>query len=114
MKGWRLLPPRLMRTHSSPATDSSAVPREALYELFFTQSLDGFFIMMLDDPIDWRDGADKDALLEYIFSHQRMTLANDAYARHYAQPLSSIIGMTPRDFYAHDVDRGKAGWRAML
>jgi signal transduction histidine kinase len=103
-----------MRTHSSHATYSPAVPREALYELFFTQSLDGFFIMMLDEPIDWHEGADKNALLDYIFSHQRMTLANEAYARHYARPLSAIIGMTPRDFYAHDVERGKAGWRAML
>jgi two-component system, NarL family, sensor histidine kinase UhpB len=103
-----------MRTHSSATTGSAGVSREALYELFFTQSLDGFFIMMLDEPIGWHEGADKDALLEYIFSHQRMTLANEAYARHYARPLSSIIGMTPRDFYAHDIDRGKMGWRAML
>ena len=103
-----------MRTHSSPVTYSPAVPREALYELFFTQSLDGFFIMMLDEPVDWHEGADKDALLEYIFSHQRMTLANEAYARQYARPVSSLIGLTPRDFYAHDVQRGKSGWRAML
>lgn len=102
-----------MRTHSSHAP-SPIVTRDALYELFFTQSLDGFFIMMLDEPIDWHEGADKDALLEYVFSHQRMTLANAAYARHYARPASSIIGLTPRDFYAHDVERGKAGWRAML
>jgi two-component system sensor histidine kinase UhpB len=112
--GLRPLTARAMRTHSSPATYSPAVPREALYELFFTQSLDGFFIMMLDEPVDWHEGADKDALLEYIFTHQRMTLANEAYARQYARPVSSIIGMTPRDFYSHDVDRGKSGWRALL
>jgi signal transduction histidine kinase len=103
-----------MRTHPSHAPYSPVVTRDALYELFFTQSLDGFFIMMLDEPIDWHEGADKDALLEYVFSHQRMTLANAAYARHYARPVSSVIGLTPRDFYAHDVERGKAGWRAML
>ena len=30
-------------------------------ELFFSQSLDGFFFMMLDEPIAWNDHADKEA-----------------------------------------------------
>jgi PAS domain S-box-containing protein len=85
-----------------------------LHELFFTQSLDGFFIMMLDEPVDWTASADKEALLDYIFHHQRMTIANEAYARQYARELHELIGMTPADFYAHDIPRGRAGWRAML
>jgi PAS domain S-box-containing protein len=87
---------------------------EGLRELFFAQSIDGFFIMMLDEPIEWNDTADKDALLEYVFQHQRMTLANEAYARQYHVPLSDLIGKTPADFFAHDQERGKAGWRAMF
>ena len=87
---------------------------EALRELFFAQSIDGFFIMMLDEPIAWNDAADKDALLEYAFHHQRMTLANEAYARQYHVPLESLIGKTPAQFFAHDLERGKAGWRAMF
>ncbi|MFL5583169.1 MAG: ATP-binding protein [Gemmatimonadaceae bacterium] len=87
---------------------------DGLRELFFAQSIDGFFIMMLDEPIDWHDAADKDALLEYAFEHQRMTIANDAYARQYRVPLAQLIGKTPADFFAHDLDRGKAGWRAMF
>ena len=27
-------------------------------ELFFSQSLDGFFFMMLDEPVVWDDSAD--------------------------------------------------------
>jgi PAS domain S-box-containing protein len=87
---------------------------EGLRELFFAQSIDGFFIMMLDEPIEWNDAADKDALLEYAFQHQRMTLANEAYARQYHVPLASLIGKTPAEFFAHDLERGKAGWRAMF
>ena len=87
---------------------------EALRELFFAQSIDGFFIMMLDEPIDWNDASDKDALLEYAFQHQHMTLANDAYARQYDVSLSSLMGKTPAEFFAHDLERGKAGWRAMF
>ena len=87
---------------------------DSLRELFFAQSIDGFFIMMLDEPIEWNDDADKDALLEHVFQHQRMTIANDAYAQQYRVPLAQLIGKTPAEFFAHDLARGKAGWRAMF
>ena len=38
-----------------------------LLELLFSQSLDGFFFMMLDEPIGWDDDADKERLLDYVF-----------------------------------------------
>jgi two-component system, NarL family, sensor histidine kinase UhpB len=87
---------------------------DALRKLFFAQSIDGFFIMMLDEPIAWSDTADKDALLEYVFRHQRITIANEALARQYRVPLSELIGKTPGEICAYDIDRGKAGWRAMF
>ena len=87
---------------------------DGLRELFFAQSIDGFFIMMLDEPIDWSDAADKDALLEYVFRHQRITIANDALARQYCVALTGLIGKTPAELFAHDLERGKAGWRAMF
>jgi signal transduction histidine kinase len=87
---------------------------DSLRELFFAQSIDGFFIMMLDEPIDWTNAPDKDVLLEHVFHHQRMTNANEAYARQYRVPLAELIGKTPAEFYAHDLAAGKAGWRAMF
>ena len=103
-----------MQTHTSGSPYSPAVTKDALHELFFTQSLDGFFIMMLDEPIVWDADTDKEAALDYIFAHQHMTIANEAFARDYKRPLSTIIGMTPADFYAHDIPQGRRGWRAML
>jgi PAS domain S-box-containing protein len=70
--------------------------------------------MMLDEPIEWNDAADKDALLEHVFRHQRMTIVNEAYARQYRVALPELIGKTPAEFFAHDIDAGKAGWRAMF
>ena len=90
------------------------VSQDSLRELFFTQSLDGFFVMMIDDPVEWTDACDKDAVLEYVFRHQRMTLANEAFARHYQLPLSQMVGMTPADFFAHDIEAGKKAWRALF
>jgi hypothetical protein len=87
---------------------------DSLRELFFAQSIDGFFIMMLDEPIEWNDSVDKEAILEHVFQHQRMTIANEAYARQYRVDLPELIGKTPAEFFAHDIDAGKAGWRAMF
>jgi signal transduction histidine kinase len=87
---------------------------DSLRELFFAQSIDGFFIMMLDEPIDWTNATDKEGLLEHVFEHQRMTIANEAYARQYRVPLAELLGKTPAEFYAHDLEAGKAGWRAMF
>lgn len=87
---------------------------DSLRELFFAQSIDGFFVMMLDAPIEWNDAADKGALLEHVFQHQRMTIVNEAYARQYRVALHELIGKTPAEFFAHDIDAGKAGWRAMF
>jgi two-component system sensor histidine kinase UhpB len=87
---------------------------DGLRELFFAQSIDGFFVMMLDEPIDWSDAADKDALLDHVFRHQRITIANDALAWQYRVALTELIGKTPAELFAHDLDRGKSGWRAMF
>jgi PAS domain S-box-containing protein len=90
------------------------LPLDRLLKLFFTQSLDGFFIMMIDEPVEWGEHVDQDAVLEYVFHHQRITLANEAYASHYGLPLESLIGMTPAQFYAHDIALGKKGWRGLF
>src|SRR5688500_19919187 len=87
---------------------------DSLRELFFEQSIDGFFIMMIDEPIAWTAAADKDALLEYVFGHQRITIANEALARQYRVSLPDLIGKTPAELFAYDLQRGKNGWRAMF
>ena len=47
-------------------------------EVFFSQSLDGFFFMMLDEPVEWGEHVNKDAVIDYVFDHQRMTKVNAA------------------------------------
>jgi PAS domain S-box-containing protein len=82
-----------------------------LLELLFSQSLDGFFFMMLDEPVHWTESADKDRLLDYVFSHQRMTLVNDAMLAQYGAKRESFIGLTPAAIYQHDLAHGRAVWR---
>jgi PAS domain S-box-containing protein len=80
-------------------------------ELFFSQSLDGFFFMILDEPVQWDDTVDKDKTLDYVFAHQRITKVNDAMVRQYGGTREWLIGRTPNDLFAHDLAHGRAVWR---
>ncbi len=80
-------------------------------ELFFTQSLDGFFFMMLDEPVEWNETVDKEKTLEYVFAHQRITKVNDAMLDQYKATREQYLNLTPNDFFVHDLEGGKKVWR---
>ncbi len=80
-------------------------------ELFFSQSLDGFFFMMLDEPVRWDETVDKEAVLDYVFSHQRVTKVNDAMLAQYGFTRQQFLGFTPADLFKHDIQYGRRVWR---
>jgi PAS domain S-box-containing protein len=80
-------------------------------ELFFSQSLDGFFFMMLDEPVRWDDSVDKDQVLDYVFTHQRVTKVNDALLGQYGATREAFLGTTPTDLFRHDLAHGRRVWR---
>lgn len=91
---------------------TDGIDNERLLELFFSQSMDGFFFMMLDEPIDWCDEADKDRLIDYAFEHQRMTKVNNAILTQFnATEPEELLGKTPAQFFSHDLVTAKARWR---
>ncbi len=87
---------------------------QSLLELFFSQSLDGFFFMMLDQPIAWNDATDKEAALDYIFTHERITKVNAAVLAQFAAREDQLIGCTPAELLAHDIPGARARWREFL
>ena len=90
----------------------TSIENERLLELFFSQSLDGFFFMMLDEPVEWGPHVDKDKVLDYVFEHQRMTKLNSAIITQFnATTAEELLGMTPAQFFAHDVATAKERWR---
>ena len=94
---------------------AGGIENERLLELFFSQSLDGFFFMMLDEPIAWDVEADKPRLLDYVFEHQRMTKVNSAIvAQFHARSADELVGRTPAQFFAHDLVNAKTRWRAFF
>lgn len=93
-------------------TVPAALENERLLELFFSQSLDGFFFMMLDEPVEWSDQVDKAKVLDFVFEHQRMTKVNAAILTQFnASSADELLGMTPAQFFAHDLAAAKTRWR---
>ncbi|HJR17986.1 MAG TPA: PAS domain-containing protein, partial [Gemmatimonadales bacterium] len=85
-----------------------------LLELFFSQSLDGFFFMMLDQPLRWSDTTDKEIALDYIFAHERVTKVNAAMLAQYGTREDQLIGLTPAALLAHDIPAARTRWRQFL
>jgi PAS domain S-box-containing protein len=91
---------------------ADGIGNEQLLELFFSQSMDGFFFMMIDEPVEWNDAVDKDKVLDYVFEHQRMTKVNSAILTQFnASSPDELLGKTPAQFFAHDLQTAKARWR---
>ena len=88
--------------------------QEALLESFFSQSLDGCFFMMLDEPVEWNAVVDKDQVLEQIFSSQRLTRVNDAMLLQYGADREKFVGLTPNDLFANNRQYWKEVWRLLL
>lgn len=86
----------------------------ALLEAFFERSQDGLFFMMIDQPIEWGPGVDKEAALDYVFTHQRMTRVNPAMAEQFRATPAELIGLTPSDFFRHNLEAGRRGWRKLF
>ncbi len=83
-------------------------------DLFFSQSLHGFFFMMLDKPVEWNETVDKEKALDYVFAHQRMTRVNQAMLDQYGADEKDFIGLTPGDFFKHDLVQGRRIWRGLF
>ncbi|HYU52266.1 MAG TPA: histidine kinase [Gemmatimonadaceae bacterium] len=92
-------------------SDPGNIENDRLLELFFAQSLDGFFFMMLDEPVEWGEHVKRDQVLDYVFEHQRMTKVNSAILTQFnASTPEQLLGKTPAQFFAHDLTTAKKRW----
>jgi len=81
---------------------------------FFSQSTAGFFFMMFEEPIFWNESIDKERMLDHIFTHQKMTRINQAMLDQYRASEEDFLGLTPADFFAHDINAGRSIWRTFF
>jgi diguanylate cyclase (GGDEF)-like protein/PAS domain S-box-containing protein/putative nucleotidyltransferase with HDIG domain len=85
-----------------------------LMNLLFDQTLTGMYMMMLDEPVDWKQSVDKDATLEYILCHQRVVRTNQAFWDQYGATREQVIGKTFVEFFKTDMDEVRKAWRRLL
>lgn len=104
----------LIRELQKVQQENNFLTSKGMLDLFFAQSLDGFFFMMLDEPVYWNESTDKEKTLDYVFAHQHVTTINDAMLKQYVAEREQFIGFTPKDFFAHDIEYGKHIWRELF
>lgn len=81
---------------------------EQQLELFFSQSLDGFSFMTIDEPIHWHHHTvNKEAALDYIFEHMYFTKVNDAMLAQYGAKRHELTGLTLQELLGHDLEKGR-------
>lgn len=73
-------------------------------DLFFSQSLQGFCFMILDEPITWNENIDKANTLDYFFQHLRITKINQAMLNQYGAREEDFVGLTLFSLFEHDLD----------
>ncbi|MDY0091226.1 MAG: diguanylate cyclase [Candidatus Vecturithrix sp.] len=81
-----------------------------LLERFFSQSLEGFFVMLLDQPVLWNDQVDKKQRLEYILAHQHITRINQAMLAQYKATEEQMLGLTPKELLERGITPNQGGW----
>lgn len=94
--------------------EAALTQNQMQFEAFFSQSLDGCFFMLLDEPLRWDDDTDKDAALDHAFVHQRITKINRAMLDQYGAEEAAFIGLTPTDLMSHDIEYGRQLWRTLF
>ncbi len=82
-----------------------------MLEMFFSQSLDGFFFMMLENPVRWNDPAKKDSILDRVMEQKRFTKFNAAVLEQYGANKKELKDMSVRDFYPDNIGSAKKIWR---
>jgi diguanylate cyclase (GGDEF)-like protein/PAS domain S-box-containing protein len=82
--------------------------------LFFRQSLSGFFFMMIDEPVVWDNKVDKEKVLDYVFDHQRITKANQTMLNMYHLTEEEYLFKTPNQLIGFDVEGQRKIWRKLF
>ncbi|MFH2117910.1 MAG: HD domain-containing phosphohydrolase [Bacillota bacterium] len=87
---------------------------EQRLSLFFNQSLTGFFIIEIEEPIYWNDEVNKEEVLDYIFRHQKCTRVNKAILNQYGMTEEEFLDKIPGKMYVRDIEHRKDSWRKLL
>lgn len=77
---------------------------EKRLSLFFGQSLDGYYYTQFEKPIYWGNDIDKEKVLDYACSHQKIVEINDAMLKQYGAKREDLIGKSVSALFGHDTE----------
>ncbi len=80
----------------------------------FEQSFHGLMFLMLDEPLLWDDVIDKEAMLQKIFTHERITRVNAGVVAQMQVSSDALVGRSPVALFPDDVAAGQRLWRQLL
>lgn len=94
--------------------EKEIVESQRQLELFFNQSLAGFFFMKTEKAVEWNNKVDKNATLDYIFNNQKVTKVNQSMISQYNAKEEQMIGLTPRYFFSDNIEYGKQIYKTLF
>ncbi|WP_279341600.1 PAS domain-containing protein [Geothrix sp. SG200] len=87
---------------------------ERRLDLFFARSRDAYYIAMLDEPLAWEEGTDREAAVAAALDRQRLTRTNPALAEQLGVPEGNLAAWTFRDLYRGAPDQAESDTRELL
>ncbi|MEB3290342.1 MAG: EAL domain-containing protein [Leptolyngbya sp.] len=97
-----------------PEIEMATEDSDLLSHILFDQSLDGFFVMKLEEPVVWPNPAAPEETLNHLWTHLRLTKVNQAFCDQYLAQPSDLLGRTIQSFFPHDPDTGRHALRQLL
>ncbi|HEY9615239.1 MAG TPA: PAS domain S-box protein [Microcoleaceae cyanobacterium] len=87
---------------------------QAQLELFFSQSLEGFFFMQIDRPVYWDDLVDQQEVLDYVLTHLQITRVNQALLSQYEASQDEFVGKSFAELFTTSTVQARTACRRLL
>gem|GEM_PF-1752612 len=99
--------PRISTVHTEPYANY-------ILRLLFEASPDGFFAMMLNQPVDWNPRQPDEVLFNHIYKTQQITLHNKRSIDLNPGFKANLLGVSPERYFSYDTESGKSAWKKLL
>ncbi|WP_422477790.1 sensor domain-containing diguanylate cyclase/phosphohydrolase [Pleomorphochaeta sp. DL1XJH-081] len=96
------------------ATEKQKQRELDLMNLLFDQTLTGMFMMMLEEPVDWDQASDKDALLDSMMEDLLLVKTNQAFLEQFGTNAEHVAGMSLSELFSNNLETTKQVWRELM
>ncbi len=87
---------------------------DQLLGMLFSHSIEGIWFIEAEKPIRWDESEDKEKVLDYAFEHQHIVRVNKSFCEQYDTTVDQMIGLSLKDFFAHDLKNARKMWRQIF